>query len=163
MEKVIVIGCPGSGKSTFARNLQKRVGLPLTHLDMLFWNGDKTTVSREEFDKRLDTVLKSQKWIIDGNYSRTLELRLQSCDTVFFLDLPTEDCVFGVKQRIGKVRPDMPWVETEEDKEFIEYVKDFKVTQRPNVLFLLEKYNDKSIVVFHSREEMDKYLSDFGE
>lgn len=163
MEKVIVIGCPGSGKSTFARNLKNHVGLPLIYLDMLFWNGDKTTVSREEFDKRLDTVLKSQKWIIDGNYSRTLELRLQCCDTVFFLDLTTEECLEGIKQRTGKARPDMPWVETEEDKEFIEYVKDFKVTQRPKIISLLEKYNDKSVITFHSREEIDKYLSEFGE
>lgn len=163
MEKIIIIGCPGSGKSTFARNLQRCTGLPLVHLDMLFWNEDKTTVSREEFDKRLDFVLKTQKWIIDGNYDRTLETRLKACDTVFFLDLPTDICIEGVRKRIGKPRPDMPWVETEEDSEFIEYIKDFKVTHRPNILSLLDKYNDKTVFTFHSHEEIGKYLSNFGE
>ncbi len=163
MEKVIVIGCPGSGKSTFARKLQNLTKLPLVYLDMLFWNSDKTTVSREEFDKRLDTVLKTERWIVDGNYSRTLEVRLQRCDTVFFLDLPTEVCLEGVKERRGKERPDMPWVETEEDREFVEFIKDFSMSQRPKILMLLEKYKDRSIYVFHSHDEMDKYLSDFGE
>lgn len=163
MERIIVIGCPGAGKSTFARNLQKRVELPLTHLDMLFWNKDKTTVSREEFDKRLESVLKTEKWIIDGNYSRTLDIRLKACDTVFFLDLPTEACLEGVRQRLGKTRPDMPWIEVEEDIEFMEYIKDFGNAQRSKIISLLGKHNDKSIIVFHSREEIDKYLSDFGE
>ncbi len=163
MERVIIIGCPGSGKSTFARKLQSYTGLPLIYLDMLFWNQDKTTVSREEFDKRLEAVLKTECWIIDGNYSRTLEARLKNCDTVFFLDLPTEVCLAGVKERMGKPRPDMPWVETEQDSEFIEYIKDFAVTHRPKILSLLEKCDDKSVFVLHSHEEINNYLSNYGE
>ena len=162
MERVIVIGCPGAGKSTFARRLQGVTGLPLIHLDMLFWNEDKTTVSREEFDKRLKSVLTTQKWIIDGNYSRTLEMRMNVCDTVFFLDLPTEECLLGVRARIGTKRPDIPWVETEENAEFLQFIKDFTEARRPQILALLEKYNDKNIIVFHSHSEIDRYLSKLG-
>ena len=163
LKRVIVIGCPGSGKSTFARALQAKTGLPLHYLDMMFWNADKTTVSREEFDKRLDAVLATERWLIDGNYSRTLEKRISACDTVYFLDLSTEECLSGVKQRQGKPRPDMPWVENGEDAEFLKFIKDFATYSRPKILSLLEKYSDKRSVVFHSHEEIDKYLSDFDE
>ncbi len=163
MKKVIVIGCPGAGKSTFARNLKNKTGLPLYHLDMMFWNPDKTTVERSVFDMRLDEALKKDEWIIDGNYNRTLEKRISASDTVFFLDLPTEVCLSGIKQRIGKPRPDMPWVETENDAEFTRFVKDFNSASRPKIMVLLEKYKDKTIVIFHSWDEIDKYLSQFRE
>ncbi len=163
MKRVIVIGCPGSGKSTFSRALQAKTGLPLHYLDMMFWNADKTTVSREEFDKRLDAVLATDRWLIDGNYSRTLEKRIAASDTVFFLDLPTDVCLSGVKQRQGKPRPDMPWIENGEDAEFLKFIKDFATCSRPKILSLFGKYSDKTIVAFHSREEIDKYLSDFHE
>lgn len=163
MKRVIVIGCPGSGKSTFARALQAKTGLPLHYLDMMFWNADKTTVSREEFDKRLDAVLATDRWLIDGNYSRTLEKRIAASDTVFFLDLPTDVCLLGVKQRQGKPRPDMPWIENGEDAEFLKFIKEFADHSRPKIRSLLGKYNDKRTVIFHSHEEIDKYLSDFHE
>ena len=158
MKKIIVIGCPGSGKSTFSRALAEKIGLPLYHLDMLYWNADKTTVSRDIFDARLQEVLEKDAWIIDGNYARTMEKRLQFCDTVFFLDLPTEVCVESIRARIGKPRSDMPWVETEEDTAFIEYVGAFFNEQRPNILSLLQKYAHLNTVIFHSREEVDAYL-----
>ena len=158
MQKIIVIGCPGSGKSTFSRALAEQTGLPLYHLDMLYWNDDKTTVSRDIFDERLQEILQKDAWIIDGNYARTMEKRLQFCDTVFFLDLSTEVCLESIRARIGKPRSDMPWVETEEDTEFMEYVSAFLKEQRPNILTLLQKYSHLNIVVFHSREEVDAYL-----
>lgn len=163
MKRAIVIGCPGSGKSTFARGLQSKTGLPLTYLDMLFWNPDKTTVSREVFDRKLDAVLATERWIIDGNYSRTLEKRIAASETVFFLDLPTDVCLLGVKQRQGKPRPDMPWVENGENTEFFKFIKEFAACYRPKILSLLEKYSDKTVVIFKSHEEIDKYLSDFQE
>ena len=112
MEKVIIIGCPGSGKSTFGRKLKHITGLPLYHLDMMFWNEDKTTVSKEIFIERLQEVMSNPKWIIDGNYGGSMEMRIKECDTVFFLDYPTEVCIDGIIKRKGKPRSDMPWVET---------------------------------------------------
>lgn len=88
MQKIIIIGSPGSGKSTFSRKLRDVTGLPLFYLDMLWHLPDRTNVSREEFDRRLSEILSGEKWIIDGNYQRTLELRLRECDTVFLFDLP---------------------------------------------------------------------------
>ena len=142
MQKVLVIGCPGSGKSTFARRLQAPTGLPLIYLDRLNWNADKTWVSQETLDARIETALSGDRWIMDGNYTRTLELRLQACDTVFFLDYPLELCLQSVEQRIGTVRPDMPWVEEELDPEFVDFIRAFPETTRPKILTLLERYRN---------------------
>ena len=133
MRKVIIIGCPGAGKSTFARKLRDDTNLPLYYLDMLWHKEDKTNISREEFDTKLNDILKKDKWIIDGNYLRTLEMRLKECDTVFLLDYPLEVCLDGAKSRIGKKREDMPWVETELDEEFKQFIEDFSKEQLPQV------------------------------
>lgn len=159
MKKIIVIGCPGSGKSTFSRALHNKTDIPLYHLDMMFWNADKTTVEKGVFRERLSEVLEKDEWIIDGNYASTMELRLSACDTVIFLDYPTDVCLSGIRERKGKARSDMPWVETEDDDEFNEYVKNFTEQHRPQVLELLEKYGDKNVVVFKSREEADAFLN----
>ena len=84
MERILVIGSPGAGKSTFSRRLREETGLPLYYLDMLWHRPDRTTVEMEVFDRELGKILEKDRWIIDGNYIRTLEMRLKACDTVFF-------------------------------------------------------------------------------
>lgn len=158
MNKAIIIGCPGSGKSTFSRALHKKTKLPLYHLDMLYWNSDRTTVSKEVFRERLQSVLVLDKWIIDGNYGSTIEMRLKECNTVFFLDYPLEVCIDGVRQRKGTVRTDMPWVETEDDEEFLQFIRDFEAQSKPKIIELLSKYKDKDVIIFKSREDADRYL-----
>jgi len=163
MKKVIIIGCPGSGKSTFARQLQKAINLPLYYLDMLFWKADKTTVTDEEFDNKLDEILEKEEWIIDGNYSRTMERRLERCDTVFFFNLPTEVCVEGIKNRVGTVRPDMPWIENEVDGDFLQFVKDFKTNRTGQICEMLDKFPQVKKIVFKNRRESEKFLQKLTE
>ena len=158
MKKVLIIGCPGSGKSTLARALHQKTGLPLYHLDMLYWNADKTTVEKDVFRARLAAVLELEAWIIDGNYSATMEWRLAACDTVIFLDYPVEVCLAGVRERCGKPRTDMPWIETEEDAEFTRYIQNFRAEQRPAVLALLAKYPEKTVIILKDRAETDAFL-----
>ena len=160
MEKVIVIGSPGAGKSTFARRLRDKTGLPLFYLDMLWHKPDRTTVSKEEFDARLAELLKRDRWILDGNFQRTLEGRLNACDTVFLLDIPLEVCLSSVEGRVGQAREDMPWVETEFDPEFKRWIEDFPQTHLPQIYELLNQFQDrKSIVIFKSRQEAEELLN----
>lgn len=159
MKKVIVIGCPGAGKSTFSRKLGEETGLPLCYLDMIWHRPDGTNVTREEFDGKLREILKGDRWIVDGNYLRTLEVRLAACDTVFLLDYPLEVCLEGAASRIGKKREDLPWVEEEFDPEFRRWILDFRRDQLPEIYEMLRRYGEeKEITVFRSREEGDEYL-----
>jgi len=157
MKKVIVIGCPGAGKSTFSRLLSEKTGLPLYHLDLIWHKPDRTTVSREEFDRKLALIIEKEEWIIDGNYGRTLGIRIKACDTVFLFDLPTESCLEGAMARIGKKREDMPWTEETLDPEFKEWIENFARDEMPRVYSLIETYKDKNIVIFKSHKEVDEY------
>ena len=155
----MVIGCPGSGKSTFSRALHDQTGIPLYHLDMMYWNADQTTVEKSVFLERLSAVLGQDEWIVDGNYGATMELRMVACDTVIFLDYPPDVCLDGIRERRGKPRSDMPWIETEEDAELMAFVKSYNEQQKPKVLALLEKYGDRSRMIFESREQADAFLN----
>ncbi len=130
------------------------------HLDMMNWNSDRTTVAKAVFRERLSDTIQKEQWIIDGNYGSTIEMRLQACDTVFFLDYPVQVCLEGVKARKGKERTDMPWVESEDkiDEEFIEFIKNYNDVSRPAVMQLLKKYSDKSVFIFKNRDEATKFL-----
>ena len=162
MRKIIVIGSPGAGKSTFARKLRDITHLPLYYLDMIWHKADKTHISREEFDGKLTEILKTDEWIIDGEYSRTLEMRMRECDTVFLLDFPPDVCIDGIKSRIGKKREDMPWIAESDDGDFLRYVRDFQTEQLPEIYRLLEKYkNSAEIHVFLSRAEADGFLKEY--
>ena len=158
MKRVMVIGCPGSGKSTFARKLRDKTGLPLYYLDMIWHRSDKTHISREEFNKKLGEILEKNEWIIDGNYNNTLETRMKKCDTVFFLDMPLQVCLESVALRIGKKREDMPWSEEKFDPEFKEWIEGFTSHGLVKINELLKIYKDKNIVIFRSREEVNGYL-----
>ena len=100
MKKVLIIGNAGSGKTTFAKALSERTSLPLVHLDRLYWKDNWEHTTREEFDVLLQRELEESEWILDGNFNRTLPHRLQYCDTVFFFDLPTISCLWGITKRI---------------------------------------------------------------
>ena len=99
---------------------------------------------------------------IDGNYLRTLELRLRAADTVFLLDYPTGVCLEGARARIGTKREDLPWVEEEFDPEFRQWIEDFSRDQLPEIRRLLERYGEgREVHVFHSRAEADDWLRTF--
>jgi len=101
MERVMIIGCGGAGKSTLARRLGEKTGLPVVHLDQIWWApGNWQHTSREEFDAQLMREMDRPRWILDGNYNRTMELRLNHCDTVIYLDMPRMVCL---KNWIGRV------------------------------------------------------------
>lgn len=159
MKRIIVIGCPGSGKTTFAEKLRDKTGLPLFYLDAIWHKPDRTHISREEYDERLSEILSLDSWIIDGNYSRTLERRLVASDTVFLFDLPVEVCLDGATARLGKERYGMPWIDTELDSRLEKEIVEFGDKNLPDIYRLLDKFKDgRKITVFKSRKEADEFI-----
>ncbi|HPX33084.1 MAG TPA: adenylate kinase [Erysipelotrichaceae bacterium] len=162
MQRIIVIGCPGSGKSTFSKILHDITKIHLVHLDRLYWNDDGTTVDQRVFMEKLKKEIKKAQWIIDGNYSSTMEFRMKYCDTIFFLDYPLDICLEGINLRKGKQRSDLPYIEAteKEDEKFINYIKKYDVESRPKTISLLKKYSDKKIIIFKNRNEATNFLKD---
>ena len=158
MKKAIIIGPSGSGKTTFAQMLHNATGLPLYHLDNIWWNADKTHISRPEFDLKLSDLLSRDSWIIDGDYSRTYEPRIAACDTVFFLDFDIKICMEGLIQRLGKSRPDMPWIDYELDQELVARVQKYETENKPVLLSLFDKYPEKEVIIFKTRKEAEEWI-----
>lgn len=158
MKKILVLGCSGSGKSTFSEKLHSLVDLPLYHLDNIWWKEDKTHISRDEFDEKLDVLINKDSWIIDGDYSRTYEVRIQACDTIFFLDYGEEVCKKGINERLGRKRKDIPWVEYDIDPVLMKQIEEYETDNKPVLLSLFAKYPDKKVIVLRSREEADNWL-----
>ena len=160
MQKILVIGCPGAGKSTFARRLRDRTGLPLVYLDCLWHRPDGSHVTQEAFDGALQAQLARPQWIIDGNYLRTMEPRMAACDTIFLMDYPLEVCLAGAQSRVGTRHEDLPWVEETFDPEFRQWILDFGRDQLPRVYQLLEQYRPgREVHIFRSREQAACYLA----
>lgn len=159
MKRVIVIGCPGAGKSTFSRKLAAKTSLPLHYLDMIWHRPDKSNIGREALVIELNRIVEGEEWILDGNYLHTLPLRLEHCDTVFFFDLPIDVCLEGAMSRLGKSRVDMPWSDTEMDPEFYQWIMDFPETQLPVMNELLASVREGvEVVRFKSRAEADELI-----
>ena len=160
MKRILVVGPSGSGKSFFSRRLGEVLKIEVHHLDNLFWKSDRTHISRDEFDERLALLLKEEQWIIDGDYSRTYEMRFKACDTIFFLNLKLDECLRGVQSRIGTNRPDIPWTETSFDPDFRDWIIRWFDTTLPVLKDLLEKCRkEKNVVIFNSRKEAEDYLA----
>lgn len=160
MNKIIIIGCPGSGKSTFAKKLGQIINIPIYHLDLIWNKPDQTTITREEFDNKLSEFFKEEKWILDGNYQRTLERRIIEADTIYLLDYSIDTCISGATNRVGIKRDDMPWYEDNLNDEFKERILNFSKKNLPEIYELLEKYKEsKNIIIFKNREDADNYLN----
>ena len=159
MNRVIIIGPGGAGKSYFSKQLAGITNLPLYHLDNIFWKEDRTHISRDEFDEKLLKILEQDKWIIDGDYSRTYEIRMKYADTIYFLDFPLEVALTGVESRIGKPRDDIPWREDIFNPEFKQWIMNWYKNTLPVLRKLLEQYKEiKNIIVFKTREEIDSFI-----
>ena len=164
MKRIIIVGPCGAGKSTFARQLRDVLHLPLYSLDNIFWRKDKTHIEREEFDIKLEKILNEESWIIDGDYSRTYERRMEACDTIIYLSFPRDFCIEALKGRVGEVREDIPFVEENLDPEFIEYAWNWFNETKPLLDELIEKYKStKKVLIFKNREELKVFLTNLKE
>lgn len=164
MNRIIVIGSPGSGKSTLSKKLAKKLDLPLIHLDKLFWTSGWVGVSREEFDKKLLEEMKKDKWIMDGDYLRTLPMRLEKSDMVIYFDYSTALCLFRVIKRViklhGKTRSDMGNNCPERvDFEFLKYVWNYRKTKRQKTLELLK--GKENVIIIRTKSDYKRFEREY--
>ena len=159
MERILIIGCPGSGKSYFAKRLGAILNIPVIHMDNLYWTKDKTSISTAELEEKLKPYLEGSKWIIDGNYHHTLKMRIAYATDVFFLDVPREECIQGMLERIDQERDDIPWVETKEDaEELIAWTESYETRTKQEEQALLAQNKHLKVHTLKSRKEINEYL-----
>ena len=165
MQRILVMGSSGSGKSTFAQLLSGITGIPFVSVDALFWKPGWVESDRESFRARLSQAALQPRWIMDGNYtSHLVELRRDACDTVIWFDLPRRTCMLGIVKRIagsyGQVRPEMAEGCPEKfDFEFLRYVWTYRRRQRPTLLKYFDGLRaDQSLICFTDRAQADDYL-----
>lgn len=164
MERILIIGCGGAGKSTLARQLGEKLDIPVVHLDKLYWRPGWVHVSPEEFDVLLDDVLKQEAWIMDGNFNNTIPKRIAHCDTIIYLDFSRFACIRGVLKRVittyGTVRPDMGEGCPERfDWEFLCWVWNFNRDKREKYYRLLNETENVETIVLKNRRMVKRFLN----
>jgi adenylate kinase family enzyme len=155
MHRILVIGCSGAGKSTLSRALGERFGLPVIHLDRAFWRAGWRSIPDEEFARAVDELIKGDRWVMDGNFARTMEVRLQRADAVVYLDFPRWRCLWRVTKRVllwhcssSPMRSDMSDGCPEKwDWEFIEWIWNFRRLHHQPTLAALARHAARLRVV----------------
>lgn len=164
MERILIIGCGGAGKSTLARQLGKKLNLPVVHLDQIWWApGSWQHMEREEFDKRVLAELNKPRWIMDGNFNRTIPMRLEKCDTIIYLDFPRMTCLLSWVGRAiknwGHAREDMaPGCKEWFDPEMARWIWNFNKKNRQNYYRLLNEAEGIETIVLKNRRMVKKFL-----
>lgn len=169
MQRVLVFGCSGAGKSTFARRLAQATGLPRTELDAVFWQPGRVQTPRPEFFEKIAALCAEPAWILDGNYPSSLHLRLPRADTAIWLDYPRHRCLRQAISRMirdyGRVRPGFAVGCPERfDLPFMRYIWNFNRATRPRILAALEEHGP--YVTLHrltSHGEADAFLASLGQ
>lgn len=165
MQRVLVIGSGGSGKSTVASQLGELLNLEVNHLDKFYWRAGWVKPEPDEWIKTVTDLIERDSWIIDGNYSGTLNLRLQKCDTIVFLDLPRVLCLWRIVKRFfiyrGGTRPDIAEGCRENlNFEFVSWVWNYHRRSRPKVIKRLQAHaQEKQIFWLRSRSDVKEFLA----
>jgi adenylate kinase family enzyme len=168
MQRVLVIGISGAGKSTFARKLAARTGLPLIHLDSEFWKPGWRVTERGKWRDKVAKLVARDAWILDGNYGASLDLRLPRADTVMWFDYPGLVCVWRVLRRVatsyGRVRPDLaPGCPERFDREFLSFIWNFNANSRPRLVTMLAEHGGHlSPIVFRRDRDVRGFLAGLG-
>lgn len=166
MKRILILGSGGAGKSTFARQLAAVLKIELIHLDALYWLPGWREPSKEDWRKLVAETVKQDSWIMDGNYSGSIDIRLPACDTVIFLDAPRLLCIWRVlKRRVmfaKNGRPDMAKGCPEKlDWKFMLYLWGYPTKAKPRIKKLIDMHGEgKKIIWLKSQEERNRFLAE---
>lgn len=161
MKRIMILGSPGSGKSTLAKSIGEITGIEVIHLDTLFWAPGWVKVPSEEFRERVKSYVEKESWIIDGNYSGVLDIRLSTADTIIFIDVPRGKCLYRVGKRrfqySGKTRSDLTaGCDEKIDWEFIKWIWNFSKHSKPIILKEIEeKSQGKEVYYLKNKEDIE--------
>lgn len=164
MKKILVIGSGGTGKSTFAKRLGECLNINVIHLDKLYWKPGWVEPAKAEWAATVEEICRREEWILDGNYSGTLERRLAACDAVVFLDLPARVCLWRILKRVlqyrNTTRPDMAEGCHERFSwQFLLWVWNYRRRTRPKILKMLRRCEGKvQAIHLQSATEVERYL-----
>lgn len=163
-KRIIIIGSPGSGKSTFSRKLADVTGIPLIHLDKEYWNYGWVETPREEWIKKQESLISDDQWIADGNYGGTLPLRMDKADTIICFQLSRVVCILRYFKRVitnmNKIREDMPEGCPEHfDFEFMKYIWNFPDASGKRNLERIQASKGKKIIFFKKKNDAAKFIS----
>lgn len=165
-QRVVIIGSSGSGKSTFARRLGDVTGLPVTHIDQLFWRPGWVQSVKAEYIASLSAVVAQERWIIEGVNASTLDLRLPRTDLLIWLERHRLACVWRVGKRVvsnlGKVRPDMApgCPEKLPDLDFLTYIWTFGERIAPRIEEAIDRHGMRERTVrLTSDAAADRWLA----
>ncbi len=161
--KIMIIGCSGSGKTTLALQLQRLTGLPVVHLDKEYWRAGWVATPREEWRAKQKALISGERWIADGNYQSSLDIRIGRADTILFLDCKRRVCLFRVVKRwwthLGRTRADMAQGCRERlDAGLLRFVWRFPKEGRPEILKRLQQTSGKQLVVLRNTREVRRFL-----
>lgn len=168
MKKILIIGSGGSGKTTLANRLGDKTGIEVIHLDALYWRPNWVRTEEAQWQKTISELITGDSWIMDGNYSRTMEMRVAASDTVIFLDLPRTVCLWRISKRVlrhyGKNRPDVaPGCNETFDLEFVSWIWNYPKRTKPKVVSLLNKFqNEIKVITLNSVKEVERFVKDLS-
>lgn len=162
MERVAIVGCCGSGKSYVSRELARRLGAPLTHLDAIYYDAEWNPLPMEAFEARQRELVAAPRWVIDGNYNTTLHVRLRSADTVIFLDMPTIACLWGLVSRFRYGRGQRgDGVYNRINWGLLRYVVGYRRGMRPRVRAKIAQYAAHAdVIMLTDRRRARRFLRD---
>jgi len=164
MEKVLVIGCCGAGKSTLSKKLEKILKLPLIHLDKYYHKPNWEEPEKDEWEQVLRKLVKQKRWIMDGNYADSFDIRFPLADTIIYLDYPSIKCCLRVIKRnityFRKKRSDIAdGCKERFDLFFLKFVLTFNYKNRENIYNRLENIKtNKEVIILKNDKEVDLFL-----
>ena len=163
-EKIIIIGCCGSGKSTLSKSIQEKTGLPLFHLDKEYYKPNWEKPTKDEWDKKILELCQKEQWIMDGNYISSMHIRMDYADSLIWLDINRAKCLYRAILRAiipsKKHRSDMgDGCDERHDVEFYRFIWNFNKTTRPRILQLIEEHKDMNVIILKNNRDLRGFLA----